>query len=80
MKSTILLLCVGVCLLAVMGTAAEIDQGKVEQGAVLYKEYCASCHGLDGKGYGPAAPAMSSSSRVWRCRTSRRSTTSAWRR
>ena len=27
-------------------------------GAQMFKEYCASCHGLSGKGDGPAAPAM----------------------
>ena len=27
-------------------------------GPVMYKEYCASCHGADGKGDGPAAPAL----------------------
>lgn len=27
-------------------------------GAEMYKAYCASCHGMDGKGNGPAAPAM----------------------
>ncbi len=29
-------------------------------GKEMYKAYCASCHGLDGKGTGPAAPAMKS--------------------
>ncbi len=29
-------------------------------GAEMYKAYCASCHGLDGKGHGPAAGAMKS--------------------
>jgi mono/diheme cytochrome c family protein len=24
----------------------------------MYKAYCASCHGVDGKGNGPAAPAL----------------------
>ena len=24
----------------------------------MYNEYCGSCHGLDGKGSGPAAPAL----------------------
>jgi mono/diheme cytochrome c family protein len=27
-------------------------------GAAMYAEYCASCHGQDGKGDGPAAPAL----------------------
>ena len=27
-------------------------------GKEMYKEYCASCHGMDGKGDGPAAPAL----------------------
>lgn len=27
-------------------------------GAEMYKAYCASCHGLDGRGNGPAASAM----------------------
>src|SRR3546814_17411064 len=35
------------------------DQKLVKQGATIFKEYCASCHGLDGKGLviggGPAA-------------------------
>jgi len=29
-----------------------------ESGAELYKTYCASCHGKDAKGDGPAAPAL----------------------
>jgi mono/diheme cytochrome c family protein len=27
-------------------------------GATLYRGYCASCHGLEGRGDGPVAPAM----------------------
>ncbi|MCS7027046.1 MAG: cytochrome c [Bryobacteraceae bacterium] len=27
-------------------------------GAEMFREYCAACHGVDGKGGGPAAPAM----------------------
>lgn len=28
------------------------------EGHVIYKSYCAACHGADGRGNGPAAPAM----------------------
>jgi mono/diheme cytochrome c family protein len=31
-----------------------------ESGKGMYDSYCASCHGLDGKGDGPAAPALKS--------------------
>jgi mono/diheme cytochrome c family protein len=31
-----------------------------DSGKQMYKAYCASCHGLDGKGTGPAATAMKS--------------------
>lgn len=30
------------------------------KGSDLFREYCAPCHGLDGKGNGPAAPALKS--------------------
>ena len=32
--------------------------GKPASGAETYAAYCASCHGADGKGDGPAAPAL----------------------
>ena len=31
----------------------------VDAGKEMYNSYCASCHGEDGKGSGPAAPALS---------------------
>ena len=31
----------------------------VDAGKEMFSSYCASCHGEDGKGYGPASPAMS---------------------
>jgi mono/diheme cytochrome c family protein len=30
----------------------------VPSGKTMHKQYCASCHGLDGKGRGPAAPSL----------------------
>ncbi len=27
-------------------------------GPIMFKEYCASCHGADARGHGPAAPAL----------------------
>jgi mono/diheme cytochrome c family protein len=31
---------------------------RADSGAQMFKSYCAPCHGLDGKGDGPAAPAL----------------------
>lgn len=31
---------------------------RANDGAEMYRSYCASCHGADGKGAGPAAPAL----------------------
>ena len=31
---------------------------RADSGARMFKGYCAACHGLDGKGDGPAAPAL----------------------
>ena len=31
---------------------------KNERGRKLFTQYCASCHGVDGKGNGPAAPSL----------------------
>lgn len=57
-------------ILAMVVMATSQEQGKPEikhvplkqtsaaSGAEMYKAYCASCHGLDGKGNGPAAEAL----------------------
>jgi len=37
---------------------AQQQNGYVVDGPGLYRTYCASCHGLDGKGAGPAAAAL----------------------
>ncbi len=36
----------------------EFDNPDVENGAQIYKEYCAQCHGAEGKGDGPAASSL----------------------
>ena len=56
----------GVCALilaAASATAAEPEQAPAdpvlaEMGSELFLQYCASCHGEDGKGRGPAAGAL----------------------
>ncbi len=37
---------------------AKFDHPNVENGAKIYQEYCAQCHGADGKGDGPAASGL----------------------
>ncbi|MDF0677161.1 MAG: c-type cytochrome [Nitrospira sp.] len=39
-------------------TSPEFGKADAERGKVLYKEYCAQCHGLTGKGDGPAASGL----------------------
>lgn len=39
-------------------TSPEFSQADAGRGNVLYKEYCAQCHGLTGKGDGPAASGL----------------------
>ena len=36
----------------------EIDQVLADMGSEHYQRYCASCHGVEGKGDGPAAAAL----------------------
>ena len=45
--------CLAFCLL--QGTAQAQD---VVAGAKLYQNHCATCHGLEGRGNGPMAPAL----------------------
>jgi mono/diheme cytochrome c family protein len=39
-------------------TSPEFGRVSVERGNVIYKEYCSQCHGLSGKGDGPAASGL----------------------
>ena len=46
-------------LAALTGLAALAEQKTNElSGVRMYRVYCASCHGIDGQGAGPAAPAL----------------------
>lgn len=40
-------------------TSPEFGRASADRGKGLYKEYCAQCHGLTGKGDGPAASGLS---------------------
>lgn len=40
------------------GRAAEPAAKQASAGEVWYRQYCAACHGSDGRGDGPAAPAF----------------------
>ena len=55
-----------VCLVPVAIFAADVPVVKkvnapiisASSGPEMFKQYCASCHGLDAKGHGPAVPAL----------------------
>ncbi len=55
-------LSVGCVVLAVSGTGAVVQlpeaAGSVDEGRDLFDAYCASCHGTQGDGNGPAAASM----------------------
>ena len=38
-----------------------LPEGEVTSGQIEYRDYCASCHGLSGKGDGPVAEALAKS-------------------
>jgi len=68
MRQTFIL--VLILLIAVIATAQTAAKPQVQvvpapytpadSGKAMYDAYCAACHGVDGKGTGPAAPAMKS--------------------
>ena len=45
---------------------ADVSAEVLNNGAVLYGRYCASCHGVDGDGKGPAASALAAPPRDFR--------------
>lgn len=50
----------GIGFLLLAQSFAPVTQGanKDDRGQKLYMQYCASCHGQDGKGGGPVAPSL----------------------
>jgi len=48
----------GLLLLSVATSAAIADEKVSESAKADYLNYCASCHGVDGKGNGPLAPTL----------------------
>jgi mono/diheme cytochrome c family protein len=57
---TLTALLVAICFLARRSSAQEMKYPTVGtvDGRAIFRGYCAPCHGLDGKGHGPAAPAL----------------------
>jgi len=41
-----------------MGDKTQLPPSYVPSGKAMYKQYCAACHGADGKGRGPAASSL----------------------
>lgn len=66
MIKRVFLIVIAVSLAAAMSNAAQskakltINPGQVpaSDGRQMYASYCASCHGVDGRGHGPAAAAL----------------------
>lgn len=48
----------GIAVFAVLLAGAAGATGEEFSGARMFQTYCASCHGADGKGFGPVAPAL----------------------
>jgi mono/diheme cytochrome c family protein len=48
----------GVLLLPVASAVAIADDAVSESGTADFASYCASCHGIDGRGNGPLAPSL----------------------
>src|SRR5262245_39643972 len=46
----------GVVLLFSIAVGIEIEAAEAKQGKELYMQYCASCHGKDGRGNGSVSP------------------------
>ena len=58
LKATTIVLALCAALAAQEVKKVPIQPTPANSGQVMFKEYCAVCHGLDGKGDGPAADAL----------------------
>src|SRR5512147_251880 len=61
----VLILLIAVCAIAQTTTKPQVQvvpapYTPADSGKAMFDAYCASCHGVDGKGQGPAAAAMKS--------------------
>jgi mono/diheme cytochrome c family protein len=56
---TIAVLALGVLLVSDSVFSSSSVVANDERGRKLYLQYCASCHGVDGKGHGPVASSLS---------------------
>jgi len=46
------------CALLVVAATASAQMSARMEGKNMYRQYCATCHGLDGKGHGPTADSL----------------------
>jgi mono/diheme cytochrome c family protein len=60
LRKILVTLALGMGVLLLSESFPSVTQGalKEDHGKKLYMQYCASCHGVDGKGGGPAAAAL----------------------
>jgi len=55
---SILLAAMGAIVLAQSKVTIPVPRTHAENGRQMYASYCAPCHGVDGRGHGPAAAAL----------------------
>lgn len=60
LRRMIVTIALGIGLLSYAQFYPSVTQGasKEDRGQKLFVQYCASCHGIDGKGGGPVAPSL----------------------
>ena len=53
-----MLLVASVVMVGTRALAADVPNPASQTGAILYRRYCAACHGESGRGDGPVSPAL----------------------